>query len=279
MQRVANGDRLGDAPEDQDQQGGIQSLETGLQVLLALAQPGAPWMLKAIASAASMPPSKAHRYLVSFCRMGFVERDPANGRYRLGPAALDIGLAALAALGVVRLGSAALVTLRDEVDETVALGVWGSGGPTFVRLEEASRPVTVNVKAGSTVPLLSSATGLVFAAFLPRPVSLPFIKRELEANRRSHREGCPRSMEEVEALLDGVRRDGLARVTGQLLAGIHALSAPVFDHQGRLAAALTALGSAGAFDDDPRGRIGTELRATARRLSTEMGWRGSNEPP
>ncbi|MDQ2801817.1 MAG: helix-turn-helix domain-containing protein, partial [Pseudomonadota bacterium] len=139
-------------PSEEDEQSasaGVQSIETGLQLLTALALPGAPHMLKTIAEAAGMPASKAHRYVVSFGRMGFVERDPASGRYRLGPAALHIGLAALNGLDIVRLGSAAVTSLRDEIDETVALAIWTLNGPTFVRLEEASRPITVNVKTGS----------------------------------------------------------------------------------------------------------------------------------
>ncbi len=136
-------------PEEDEQTSfaGIQSIETGLRLLVALARPGAPHMLKTIAAGAGMPASKAHRYIVSFGRMGFVEQDPSSGRYRLGPAALHIGLAALSGLDVVRLGSAAVTSLREEIDETVALAIWTTNGPTFVRLEEASRPITVNVKA------------------------------------------------------------------------------------------------------------------------------------
>jgi DNA-binding IclR family transcriptional regulator len=60
-------------------------------------------MLKDIAAAADMPPSKAHRYLVSLIRSGLVEQDPLTSRYNLGPFALNIGLVAIDRLDRIRL--------------------------------------------------------------------------------------------------------------------------------------------------------------------------------
>jgi hypothetical protein len=59
-------------------------------------------MLKDLAAAAGMSAAKAHRYLVSFQRLGLVTQDPRSTRYDLGPAALQLGLAALARLDPVR---------------------------------------------------------------------------------------------------------------------------------------------------------------------------------
>lgn len=60
-------------------------METGMGLFLTfVALGGHGHMLKVLAEAAHIPSSKAHRYLLSMIRMGFVDRDPANGRYRLG---------------------------------------------------------------------------------------------------------------------------------------------------------------------------------------------------
>ena len=68
-----------------------------------------------------------------------------------------------------------------DVGEAVFLSVWGEHGPTIVRWEEISRAIAVNVRVGSTMPLLRSATGQVFGAFLPDEVTAPFVRPELEA--------------------------------------------------------------------------------------------------
>ena len=263
-----------DATHDNRQ--GIQSVEVGIQLLRALADGGRPIKLRDIASAAGMVPSKAHRYLVSFIRTGLVEQDPESGLYDLGPYALQFSLSCLSRLDPVRLASSALAELGAQLDETVALAVWGNCGPTIIRWEESQRPVTVNVRTGSVMPLLTSATGQVFAAFLPAAMTGRLLEAERQALGQAEKPGLT-TPADVDQLLADVRARRLARVTGGLLAGVDALSAPVFDHRGRLTLAITVLGQAGAFDADWDGRVATLLRSTAAKLSRRLGYGGGTD--
>ena len=131
------------------ERGGVQSVEVGMKVLCALADAGGEQSLGRIAESADMPSAKAHRYLVSLMRAGFVERDSKSNRYVLGAEALRIGLVALARTDVIEVAGAELNTLRERVSGALLLAVWGAMGPTIVRWVESSRPVTVNVRAGS----------------------------------------------------------------------------------------------------------------------------------
>lgn len=250
---------------------GIQSIEVGGRLLEALVEQGAPMMLRDLAAAAGMPPAKAHRYLVSFIRMGLAEQLPGTGHYDLGPFALRLGIASLARLDAVRSASPVLAKLRDELNETTALAVWGNYGATVVRWEEARRPVTVNLRTGGVLPLLTSATGRVFAAFLPEAQTAPLLEQELAASARNPHASGPRSRKQLERLLGQVRRRRMSRVDGELIPGVAALSAPVFDHSGRLSLALTALGHAGHFDSRWTGGVAAALRAAAERLSGRLG--------
>ena len=81
---------------------GIQSVEVGFALLQVLAQGPGAWMLRDLAARAGMPAAKAHRYLVSFQRLGLVVQDSRTTRYDLGPAALQLGLSARARLDGVR---------------------------------------------------------------------------------------------------------------------------------------------------------------------------------
>ena len=94
-------------------QTGVESIDTGMRLLLAFVELGGRGhMLKVLAKAADMPSSKAHRYLVSLIRAGFVERDPATGHYRLGPKAIEVGVAALGSIDAVALSAEAMVELH-----------------------------------------------------------------------------------------------------------------------------------------------------------------------
>ena len=236
-----------------------------MQLLRALAARGEAAHLKDLAADTGMAAAKAHRYLVSLIRSGMVEQDIGTGRYRLGQEALWIGLSALGSLDVMRLGDEALEALRDRINETVLLAVWGNKGPVVVRWAEAGRPVTTNVRAGSVMPMLNSSTGRTFAAFLPAAVTETLIAAETTEN--------PELADGYTAVVAETRETGLGQVDGDLLPGIAALSAPVFDHQGNVAVVMSALGYHGAFDARREGPIAEALKAAASELSARLGYR------
>ncbi len=258
-------------------QRGVQSAEIALGLLRVLVDAGKSMMLRDLAAGARMPAAKAHRYLVSLAREGLVEQEGTGGLYDLGPYALDLALACLARLDHVRVASGALEELCRRVDETVALSVWGNRGPVFVRWEEAPHPVATNVRVGSIVPVLNSASGRIFAAFLPAEVVNPFIEQELKQSARSARAGALNSRAKVNAMLAQVRRARLARVSGDLLTGVNAISAPVFDHRGRVVLAITAIGDERRFDASPQGTVARVLRETAVSVSRRIGYRDERQ--
>ena len=146
---------------------GIQSIEVGGELLRALARSGEPMMLRDLAREAGMAPAKAHPYLVSFSRIGLIEQDETNGRYEIGALALELGLISLRRLSAVRIAAPRIAALASEIDHAVSLAVWGTHGPTVVRLEEPSHPVHIVMRVGSVMAMLETATGRAFAAFLP----------------------------------------------------------------------------------------------------------------
>ncbi|WP_126286509.1 IclR family transcriptional regulator [Burkholderia stagnalis] len=251
---------------------GIQSIEVGFRLLDVLTSEPRAMMLRDLAQRAGMSPAKAHRYLVSFSRLGVVSQDPVSGRYELGGFALQMGLARLARVDGVKLARIALTELRDRLDQTVGIAVWGNQGPTIVHWMESSHPAKASLKLGDVMPLLGSATGLLFAAYLPAGKTAAMIERELADTHRSPHHGGPRSRAEVDAVLADVRAHQAARVEGMLLPTIHAFCMPVFDAVGELALAIIALGHEGAFDITWGGEIDTALRACAQKLSYELGY-------
>src|SRR5579864_3458057 len=100
---------------------GIQSIEVGFRLLEVLTNEPRAMMLRDLAQRAGMSPAKAHRYLVSFLRLGVVSQDPLSGRYELGGFALQLGLARLARVDGVKLARIALAELRDRLDLTVGI--------------------------------------------------------------------------------------------------------------------------------------------------------------
>ena len=258
--RERNGDRRG-----------IQSIEVGGALLQALVRHGGPMMLKDLARDANMPPAKAHPYLVSFGKLGLIEQDPLTGRYGLGAFSLQLGLSALHGLSPLRVATPEAAKLSDEIDQNVAIAVWGNHGATVVSIEEASRQVHVNMRVGTVMNLVTSATGRVFAAFLPARLTASLIADELAHIASMNEPALQLTREDVEKDLEDIRQRRLARVVGYPIPGINAFSAPVFDHNGHIALAITAMGPSDNFDASWDGALAQKVRGCAEAISGRLG--------
>lgn len=262
----------GTSEERGNERRGIQSIEVGGALLQALVRVGAPMMLKDLAREAGMPPAKAHPYLVSFGKLGLIEQDPVTGRYGLGPFSLQMGLTALHGLDPLKAATTEISRLADEIQLNVAIAVWGNHGPTIVRIEESSKPIHVNMRPGTVMtPLLLSATGRVFAALLPHRITRPLVDKELSQLAAAPQPALRMSQRHVDEVLAEVREHGMARALGNPIPGINAFSAPVFDHSGNLALAITAMGPAGSFDPAWDGPTARKVKACAEGISSRLG--------
>ena len=255
-------------------QRGIQSIEVGGRLLLALAHRGRPMALKDLAREAGMAPAKAHPYLVSFGKLGLIVQDPASGRYGLGPLALQLGLISLQQFDPVRLAAPRIALLAQSLGHTVALAVWGTRGPTIVRVEEAPSAVHVNMRHGTVMSLRGTASGRLFAAYLPRALVLAALAAEAaDGSPAARRTGAAGAAIDASfrRQLEQVRRHGLSHTVDGAVPGVSALAAPVFNESSDIVLSLTAIGPSAIFDTSYTGPLAAALRRSAEELSRQLG--------
>ena len=163
----------------------------------------------------------------------------------------------------------ALPRLRERVNETVTAAIWGERGPTIIAIEESDHLVTMNVRIGTVLPLLTTAIGRLFLAHLPASATQTMAAAE---RRRPTTSAAPvPSDDELAALLSEIRARGLSRAHGPLLPGVDALAAPMFDYRDKLVAVICVVGRAGAMNGDWDGPVVKSLIATADDLSRQLG--------
>ncbi len=249
---------------------GVQSIEIGARLLKALCEEQVPMMLKDLSQIAGFAPAQAHAYLVSYRKIGLVEKDEDTGKYQLGPFALQYGLGAMQATDNMKLATDMADGLSERTALNVAVVVWGSFGPTVVMLKESGKQFNMSTRPGTVYSMTGTASGRVFSAFLPESIAKEALDREKREGPNSGRVGqhCYMSKAEIEQ----IRVQNWATVINPPVPGISAYAAPVFDHTQQIVMAITIIGLDYFLEPKAQDVFVPELLKTAQSLSRQLGY-------
>lgn len=253
---------------------GIQSVEIGFHVLNMLARAGKPLALKEISALSDLSSSQTHRYLASLINSNMVVQDPISGRYDLGRMALEIGLAALNRLDSLHMCEKRMDDLVEQTKQTAMLAIWGENGPVAVRWRRGRSLLFTSVGLGTNFPLLNSATGQIFLAYMPQHITAPLV----QAERRRLKGDQALSQSQIKDMVTNIKQQGYVQLDGHFVSGMWAASAPVLDLQAELVSCFTLIGAAG--DDKQRRAQDTKtLIKMAYETSRRLGYRSDKFPP
>jgi IclR family acetate operon transcriptional repressor len=250
---------------------GTSSLERALVLLKVIEQtPGG--LRNADISRQLKIPKSTCSYIVSRLeREGYLIRDTASNRYKIGLTPVVLAHGALREVGIRTVAEPALYKLTSQTGLSAGIGVLQRGrvllvdrveGPRFVdrAIEFAagrpprSGPATYRTRAqrdvGRELPPHSTALGKVLLAFLPRQQVLDLIaKYGLARSTATTIVSKKRLLTE----LDMVRKRRYAIADGEAYSDLRALSVPIFDTDGEVRAAVSVNGqpSEPVWDDLP----------------------------
>lgn len=252
---------------------GIDAVEVAGAILQALLRCPRPARLKDLEIATGIPSAKIHRYLVSMILCGLVRRHGSSSRYDFGLLAHQVGQVLARDNDVASQIEARLAQFSEHIGEVVGIAQWVGNGVTFVNWFESSPEFSIRLKPGLQLDITSSATAKLLAAYLAREVTEPLVQREL-AERQMNAAG---QIERVYREYAEIRARGIANSRGARRSGLNALSVPIFDRDGRVVVAVTALGMAPRFDADTTGPLAGQMLALSEELSAQMGSPRPNE--
>jgi flavin reductase (DIM6/NTAB) family NADH-FMN oxidoreductase RutF/DNA-binding IclR family transcriptional regulator len=200
-----------------------------------------------------------------------------GGRYVM-TLAHDVGVltepsapaAAFTHLDGARLVTSALGGISLRLGTTVGAAVWGNRGATVISWEPSQNPVSNDLRIGLVVSPIYAASGLIFSAFLPREKVDVHIEQELASLRGSGMSNIP-SVEEIDTMLAGIRAVGVSRsVPERFGSNVTAFGAPIFDRNGHVRFALTAVGRTDHVGTTEAGEFPQRLKQEAALLSEKL---------
>jgi DNA-binding IclR family transcriptional regulator len=255
-------------PRRREEPVGIKTVEQALDIVDVLARSERPRSLMELSAQTGMEPSKLHRYLVSLCARGLTRHNESSGLYDLGPQALSLGALALARLDEFAVLRGATDELGQRFGESSFLYVWTQAGPVLVHNYRPLR-LRVNLRMGTIAPLVHSATGTVFAAYLPEQMTADLLAHDARA------EGLDPVMVAQQmrtSIGPRVREEQVYWSDVTLIPNSAACAAPVFDAQGDLVCVIGASFFQHGQDAPPSAALMRAVRDAARLASKQLGY-------
>jgi len=145
----------------------IKVLDKSLSVLEILLQQGSAMNMTELSEKLGFYPSNIHRILDTLKYRGYVEQDSHTQKYQLGLKALELGMAKLHQMDIVKEATPYLKELVEKCNETVHLGVLEEGEVLYLAKEESSQTIRMISYVGKRAPLYCTALGKVLLAYIP----------------------------------------------------------------------------------------------------------------
>lgn len=223
------------AREESDYQ--VRSVNRAIDILERLAlQPGQT--LTQLAEALEMPKSTCFNIIQTLVSRGLLSQDVDTGRFRLGVTTVRIGGACLTQLDVRQVARPLMERLVEQSRETSILALLQEPGLDVIYIDKVISPeaVLLNSDLGRRDPAYCTALGKALLAQLPNDR----LDRYLQTTRLQPY--TARTITDPTALrehLRQVRRLGYAINDGEMDNDGGGIAAPVFDHAGQVAAAIS----------------------------------------
>ncbi|MGI9103729.1 MAG: IclR family transcriptional regulator [Terriglobales bacterium] len=217
-----------------------------------------------------IPKSSASYILRALEKHGYLRRDGDSGKYRLGLKILNLGRGALSGVDVREVAQPVMRHLVEHVHITSHLAILDGTQAVYVERVEAPGFIKMDTWIGRRMEVYSTSVGKALAAHLPEAEVQAILRdRGMKKRTATTITNPARFFRELEV----VRERGYAFDDEENSPGVRCVAAPVFNAAGEIEAALNITGTTQQVTGETLPRIVEQVKESARRISTHMGYR------
>jgi IclR family acetate operon transcriptional repressor len=248
----------------------LGTIEKGLGILemLARMQGQKGCTLGELREALGMNRTTLFRFLSTFRTHGYIERDAITDRYHLGIRVLFLSSALLNGMDIRKMAKPLLDTLCEQTQELVQLTTIDHGDMvTIERVLSKQTLALQTAEIGARRPAYCTATGKATFAYLPREE----VDRILAAGMPAVTPRTITTPEAMHANLAEARKRGYAWDDEEWIPDVRCVAAPIFDHEGHVAATVSVAAPMFRTPLKRLWRLGEMTKAIAEAISRQMG--------
>jgi len=242
------------------------ALTKGFAILDLIAQePGLAF--GAIKTRLGLPNSSCHHLISTLCQLGALQIQ-ANRGYVLGLRLFELGTIAASQRQLTEFAMPALRRLAQEVQLTCHLGVVEGTEAAYLLKVEGNHRIHVNTWVGKRLSLHSSSLGKVLLAWLPEDEIVDKLRNVAWKSK------CPNTITDAKSFMAHllqVKERGWAHDDQEDILDIRCVAAPIFDLQGQVIAAISAVGTVLDISAERFEPLALAVCETAQEISRGLG--------
>ena len=254
---------------------GARVLEKSIDLLYSFESHRPEQSLFQISRNLGFPPSTARRLLKAMMSRRLIQQDGATKLYRLGPGLFYLAAVAREGLAIRKIAYPFMERLRDITGENAVLHELRDGKRVCIEKVESKEVLRDSLRVGDQFPAHAGASGKVLLAYLPADELRDYLKAGHGLKALT-----PRTITDPKKLtadLARTRRLGFAYSCGErVMDGLCAISAPIFDSEGRAPYSLTITLTPFRLQAKGRSKLVAAVRRFAAEISQKLGSDSSN---
>jgi DNA-binding IclR family transcriptional regulator len=245
----------------------VPAVKRGIDILFHMARAGEPHGVSRIARDLGILPSSCLHILRELVAGGLVRFDTQRKTYTLGPGILTLARAVSGRDVMVELAQGHIERIAQRYGVKATASVYdGQGHIVVVASSEDDEDVHIHIPVGRRVPMLSSATGRLLAAYGQWGTA------ELRDSFAKVRWQEPLDFRTWQAEVAAVRAQGMAIDDGRYRKGITIIATPVFNADGTTDKFIGALAVTGQLNAKSRRELAQALKDAAAEISRGLGY-------
>ncbi len=246
----------------------VVALSRGLEVLRAFHPNDGLLGNQEIAARTKLPKPTVSRLTYTLTKLGYLTQVPRFEKYQLAPAAMSLGYAALANLGVQHLSESFREEVMRATGGAVAVGARDRLSMIYFGQSRSGLALGVQLDVGSKVPIATTAMGRAYIWALPDDERAQLL-REL---REHYGHRWPRIRGGIERAGELVARRGFAISAGEWQDDVHAAGVALTLNDGTGPYAFNCGAPAFRFTEDRLlNDIGPRLVTMVRSIEAALG--------
>ncbi|SFB13739.1 MULTISPECIES: IclR family transcriptional regulator [unclassified Bacillus (in: firmicutes)] len=247
----------------------VKSVSRALDIITIVSMKKGGIGVTEIAKQIDINKSSVYRILSTLVQYGYIEQDSETGRYKLGYKFLEVSTKLLDSIDLREEAKPFLLELENETNEVIHLVVYDQGEVVYIEKLEGNETLRMHSKVGKRAPMHCTSVGKAILAHLPSSVVLEILERRGMA---MHTEHTITDKDQFLKELIQVKQKGYALDLEENETGITCIAAPIFDHLGKVIAAISISGPTIRMTDERMESLQDRMIEIGKQISARLGY-------